>query len=238
MKYSLHSDTAILFFSRSAREESSCKRFVSGKRRNAHIAQSLIGHTRKQLRQTDLPVYEINEGQQQGGSFGERLANAFSEIFNKGYRYVIAVGNDTPELRSSHITEAKYILTEGKAQIVLGPSSDGGTWLMGYSRKAFDQHSFRQLPWNSPNLLQAVVKRAGGEGAISLLESFADIDSHNDLIHFLRQPTNRSKTLQKLVRFIFSILGSHAVKTKHNIVDLPHRRTQRPCCARLPCSSD
>lgn len=203
------SKVAILFFSRSAEAEGMRKQFVNdtNRRKNVGVARSLIEHTRRQLSQTGLPVYEINEKFQQGASFGERFANAFSNIFEKGYRYVIAVGNDTPELTTSHLNEARQLLTEGQSQIVLGPANDGGTWLMGYHREAFDHRSFRRLPWNSGGLLQTILERAGNEVSISQLETFADIDDFRTLICFVNQYKFSNSSLLLLTGLILNILS-------------------------------
>jgi len=202
------SKVAILFFSRSAEAEGMRKQFVNdtNRKKNVGVARSLIGHTRKQLRQTNIPVYEINETHQKGTSFGERFANAFAEVFEKGYRYVIAVGNDTPELTAKHLNEAQQLLTGGQAQIVLGPAQDGGTWLMGYHRQAFDHRSFQRLPWKSPRLLHVILKQSRKEIAISQLESFADIDNFKILIHFVHQCNFSCSSLLLLAGLILNIL--------------------------------
>jgi len=203
-------DVAILFFSRSAEAEGASKQFVCDKNRedkNVSIARSLIKHTRKQLNQTRLPVYEFGEKVQQGTSFGEKFANAFTQAFNEGYEYVIAVGNDTPELTSAHITEAEQLLTEEQKQIVLGPAEDGGTWLMGYSREAFEACSFEHLPWNSNRLLTTILVQNGGNTSVALLEPFADIDDYNTLINFVNQFKYYSSSLSVLAGLILHILS-------------------------------
>jgi glycosyltransferase A (GT-A) superfamily protein (DUF2064 family) len=212
MKQSFDSNVAVLFFSCSPEAEGGRKQFISDKRNNIRVARSFIEHTREQIRRTGLPVYEINEKLQKGDSFGERFSNAFTRLFNKGYKYIIAVGNDTPELKSSHINKADQLLTEGKAQIVLGPAEDGGTWLMGYHREAFEARSFQQLPWNTSRLFQQIIERAGNEVSISQLESFADIDNYNGLLDFANRSGFNSRSLLLLVRLIRNILSGNPVK--------------------------
>lgn len=124
-----------------------------------------------------------------------------------GYRYVIAIGNDTPRLQARHLLKAASQLTRGRSDMVIGPASDGGTWLMGYARDAFDPSSFCDLPWQTPNLLDAVMAARDDRYSIALLETFGDIDDAHSLQLFLR--TNRIfDDLTQLVNRLCSLLGS------------------------------
>ncbi|MDZ7682817.1 MAG: DUF2064 domain-containing protein [Fodinibius sp.] len=180
-------NTAILFFSRSAHAESGYKQFVTDRQKNSCIAHSLIRHTLRQAEQTGLPVFHIDEQQQQGTTFGARFTNAFAQIFARGYDYVISIGNDIPELQSHHITKAARQLTSGQTDAVLGPDADGGTWLMGYSRAAFSADTFRKLPWQSSRLLDTIIEQRS-DIAIHQLELLADIDNAREFNALFERP--------------------------------------------------
>jgi len=202
------SNLAILFFSRSAKTEGIKKNFIrDSKQKNTQLARSLIKHTRDQIHRSGFPVFEINEKLQTGNSFGERIENAFKSIFDKGFNYVIAVGNDTPRLRHAHLITAAERLLSAESDIVLGPAKDGGTWLMGYSREAFNHHSLQELPWKSPSLLNAILEISGEQFSISQLECFADIDNYTSLESFIKR-NKFVAFLLKLIRHIRSILAS------------------------------
>lgn len=202
------SNLAILFFSRSAKTEGIKKNFIrDSKQKNTQLARSLIKHTRDQIQQSGFPVFEINEKLQTGSSFGERIENAFKNIFDKGFNYVIAVGNDTPQLRHAHLITAADRLLSAENDIVLGPAKDGGTWLMGYSREAFNRHSLQELPWKSPSLLSAILEISGKQFSISLLERFSDIDNYTSLESFVER-NKFVAFLLKLIRYIRGILAS------------------------------
>lgn len=204
----LSSNTAILFFSRSAEAEGQNKRFLQEQNipQNTRVAELLISHTYSEIQKTDLPCFHIDEQQQIGNSFGERLTNAFRQIFKKGYNYVISVGNDTPELKAEHIREAARQLGSAKADIVLGPDIDGGTWLMGYKRDAFKESRFRHLPWNTAHLLDTILEQHDGN-EIHLLEELGDIDFAKELKAFLDRPTPNIR-LRDLLRQLKSIIAS------------------------------
>lgn len=197
-----------MFFSRSAKAEGQNKRFLQEQNipQNTRIAELLITHTYSEIQKTDLPCFHIDEQQQIGNSFGERLTNAFRQIFKRGYSYVISVGNDTPQLKAKHIREAARRLGSAKADIVLGPDIDGGTWLMGYSRDAFRENRFRHLPWNTAHLLDTILAQYDGN-EIHLLEELGDIDFAKELKAFLDRPTS-SIRLRNLLRELKSIIAS------------------------------
>lgn len=202
------SNLAILFFSRSAKTEGLNKSFVrDSKQQNMKLARSLINHTRDQIHRSGFPVFEIDEKVQTGSSFGERIENAFKSIFDKGFKYVIAVGNDTPQLRRTHLIKAADRLLSGESDIVLGPAKDGGTWLMGYSLEAFNHHSLQELPWKSPLLLSAILEISEDAFSISQLECFADIDNYSSLKLFI-EGNKFVAFLLKLIRYIRGILAS------------------------------
>ena len=68
------------------------------------------------------------------GDLGERLQAAFSAAFSKGESYVLAIGGDCPVLATSTLTEATARLV--RADVVLGPATDGGYYLFALRRSA------------------------------------------------------------------------------------------------------
>src|SRR5205807_1266758 len=67
--------------------------------------------------------------EQRGASFGERLRNALADARGLGYREVVAVPGDVPGLSAAHLRAAFAAL--GRHPVVLGPSPDGGVYLLG-----------------------------------------------------------------------------------------------------------
>ena len=198
--------TAILFFSRSGPGEAKHKQFVSDSRKNSRVAHSLITHSYQRAKQADLPVFHIDEQQQQGATFGERFTHAFQQVFERGYDYVISVGNDIPQMQTHHIKKAAQQLSSGQADVVLGPDADGGTWLMGYSRKAFSADGFRRLPWNTDRLLATILDQRNNI-KIHQLERLSDIDDGRAFQQFLRDKWI-SVSLTALIRRLRTILGA------------------------------
>ena len=94
--------------------------------------------------------FEIDLKLQKGSDLGEKMANAFSEMLAK-YNDVIIIGCDCPEIKRDDINLASSKLNEG-VDIVLGPSEDGGFYLIGMSQAR--NELFENIPWGSPSVLE------------------------------------------------------------------------------------
>ncbi len=135
--------TALLVFALSVEEELKRKPFMKA----GDLVISLDRYTRRVTKKSGLPVFYVDETKQQGDSFGAKLSNAFQSVFDQGFDAVVAIGNDCPQLQESHIHQATHHLIFGKP--VLGPSVDGGFYLIGLCRQHFDQDTFSKYAWNT-----------------------------------------------------------------------------------------
>ena len=208
------SNTAVIFFSLTPREEARQKSLVSGSEfvKDFRIAVLLRGHVKRQVDQTDLPCFLFDEYNQKGETFGEKFVSGIEKVFNDGFENVIVVGSDTPMLQSEHILKAADELQNELSDVVLGPAGDGGTWLMGFSYRSFNANIVENLPWKTDNLLKSIIEQMGEANLISFLDTFDDLDSNKDLQNFLRswhardgliQLKKRIKTIIEYVWFEF-----------------------------------
>ncbi|WP_299678258.1 DUF2064 domain-containing protein [uncultured Dokdonia sp.] len=167
--------TAILIFAQSAQKEAANKPFKNA----AQLFTQLNNHTITTVKKSNLPYYRATEEEQVGMTFGERLTNAIQSIYEKGYENVITIGNDTPNLKVHHIVDAVQKLETHK--LILGPSKDGGFYLLGLHKSQFDPTKFLQLPWQT-NLLSEKLLHvySENENAI-LLNTLSDIDTLFDI---------------------------------------------------------
>ena len=164
---------AILLFTRSTHIEASQKCFHSGisEKGNIEVARKLIHQTINTCIRSKIPYFVIDQKQQTGSYFGEKLSNAFRHIYNQGYTDVIAIGNDCPNLNVSDLNRATNLLINGTN--VIGPAKDGGVYLIGLSRESFDNGVLSSIHWNSKSVLTELT------GAIHKIEFLApkfDID--------------------------------------------------------------
>lgn len=188
MHQSLQSSIAVLFFSRSAAQEASAKQWLSrqGDQGNKLIAKSLIQNSLQVLEKAGLPVYQIDESSQRGRTFGERIANAFQDVFDKGYRGVIAVGNDTPDLDQVNWGAVREALEQGFC--VLGPNLRGGTYLIGLTADHFQKTGFERLPWKTSRVFEALKQslEVPGAAGVLILSAFRDCNTLQDLLQMAR----------------------------------------------------
>src|SRR4030042_1471796 len=83
--------------------------------------------------------------EQSSGDLGERMKAAFLEAFQQGAQRVILHGTDIPGLTTQHIDDAFDALKSH--DLVLGPSTDGGYWLIGLKKPA---DLFDRIEWGAP----------------------------------------------------------------------------------------
>ncbi|MBN1102764.1 MAG: TIGR04283 family arsenosugar biosynthesis glycosyltransferase [Deltaproteobacteria bacterium] len=114
---------------------------------------------------------------QNGADLGSRMESAFDDAFREGCRRVVLHGTDIPGLSVSHLREAFSALD--RHDLVLGPSTDGGYWLMGLRRPV---RLFEGIEWGEASVLEATLARAAAQGLTThLLKPLTDIDTAGDL---------------------------------------------------------
>ncbi len=124
---------------------------------------------------------------QEGRDLGERMARAVARGFAAGFSRVLLRGSDTPDLPGAILLEAKEILEADQAEVVLGPASDGGYYLVGL--KTLYPELFQGLPWSGSMVLAETLRRARRLSLrVHLLNSWPDIDTYADLLRFLQTP--------------------------------------------------
>lgn len=112
------------------------------------------------------------------GNLGERMACAFREAFHAGMDRVVLMGTDIPEITVSIVRAAFENLYS--ADVVLGPASDGGYYLIGL-RQVVPQ-LFVDMPWGTDKVLERTKSIADDLGlSVIFLDTLADIDRIEDL---------------------------------------------------------
>ena len=178
-------NTAILIFALSSQEEQKRKKIEN----SDHLFHALSEHSLKIVSRTGLPYFHYTEKEQEGSSFGERFTNAIQAVFNKGYGQIITIGNDSPQIKTSHIQRAAMLLSNNKS--VIGPSADGGFYLMGLHRDNFNAIKFKELPWQTSRLASQLIKEfSNASYNFVQLERLFDIDNCWDL-HIISKFSNQ-----------------------------------------------
>jgi rSAM/selenodomain-associated transferase 1 len=116
---------------------------------------------------------------QRGADLGARLANCFRDALGAGAEAVVVAGADSPTLPVERVAEAFDALAGG-ADVVLGPTEDGGYYLVGARR--LHEPLFRDVAWSTDRVLAVTLERARSHGlGVRLLEPWYDVDEPADL---------------------------------------------------------
>lgn len=114
---------------------------------------------------------------QEPGDLGARMAAAFRRAFRDASR-VCVIGTDAPGVGRSAVAEAFRALES--ADVVLGPASDGGYYLLALDRPR--PELFRDVPWSTSDVLSVTRERASAAGLrVHLLSERTDLDTGSDL---------------------------------------------------------
>jgi len=115
---------------------------------------------------------------QEGRTLGERLVHAFGVSFGHGSQQVVIIGSDSPHLPVGYIEQAFHALDE--SDIVVGPSNDGGYYLIGLSRPCM--RLFEEVIWTGDQVFERATQNALTFGyTLKILPSYYDIDTIEDL---------------------------------------------------------
>jgi glycosyltransferase A (GT-A) superfamily protein (DUF2064 family) len=190
--------TAILIFTNSAEADSRNKKILNGEK----VFNSLNASVFKKAKKTLLPTIVLSTDAQRGNSFGERFYNAFTTVFDYGFDNIIAIGNDTPQLTTQLILSAHHALKTEK--ITIGPSLDGGFYLLGIDKSTFLNLNFTSLSWQTPKLFSQIFKRLQeSEKETKVLRRLSDIDHLNDLKIIQNLSKNISLNFKAIISQIF-----------------------------------
>ena len=103
---------------------------------------------------------------QRGNDFGERLCFAAEDLFKVGFESVCLINSDSPTVTAASFAEAVKELGKPGDRIVLGPSDDGGYYLIGL--KQSHRQVFEEIDWSTEHVFNQTLLRA----------SEADVEVH------------------------------------------------------------
>ena len=130
------------------------------------------------------PLYEAYSCvRQKGSDLGERMYNAFVEVSSLGYSQFVLIGSDIPDLPAEIISEAFEHLE--RRDVVLGPSRDGGYYLIGVNRERIDDAIFKGIPWSTSQVFEKTITNLRNKDlSWAALTLWNDIDDAEDLKRF------------------------------------------------------
>ena len=133
------------------------------------------------------------------GDLGTRMKSAFEVQFEEGYEKVILIGSDTP-----HISKEIFDLTMTKLstnEIVIGPSLDGGYYLIAFNHTTFNKEVFEEISWSTSSVLEQTLQKLHTK-EVYLTMNLNDIDTFEDLKQFFNEYSQNDFKNSKTVSFL------------------------------------
>ena len=129
--------------------------------------------------------YENNNVyKQEGKTLGDKMFNAFEEQFEKNYDNIVLIGSDTPHISKEQLEESLESLE--KKKIVVGPSLDGGYYLIGFNKTALKKEIFEDISWSTNKVFNQTLQKVN-TNELYLLKYLNDIDDIDDLKTFYKE---------------------------------------------------
>lgn len=139
-----------------------------------------------------LPA-EVGLVAQRGEALGERLIFATEDLFALGFQAICLINSDSPTVPPQLFSHAVRILSTQEDSVVLGPSEDGGYYLIGFNR--LHRALFENIQWSTSRVLQQTQEKAQERGLpVHLLPTWYDVDD--------------ATTLRRLCQELFAEKGS------------------------------
>lgn len=125
---------------------------------------------------------------QEGDSLGERMMNAFQRVMDMGYKEVVLIGSDIPEITTMDIMESFKVL--GESDICIGPTLDGGYYLIGM--KEIHKRLFtEEMKWGNKTVLEGTFRLIDElRLSVGLAPKKRDIDTGEDFEYLLKNLEN------------------------------------------------
>ncbi len=140
---------------------------------------------------------------QRGKDTGERMRNAFQDVFEKGYERAVLIGTDIPTLPLRYINEAFELLDS--REIVVGVNADGGYYLIGMQKPV--KNVFEGIDWGTDRVLEQTFSRIEQKRLkLACLDVWYDVDTPEDLkflkVHLKYLKENGEKIPERTCRFL------------------------------------
>ena len=120
--------------------------------------------------------------EQRGDDLGSRMESAISDVLGMGYEKAVLTGSDIPELEADTIETAFSML--GCCDTVIGPTSDGGYYLIGMSE--LHHEVFNVKTYGVSTVFEETISSIRKAGiSVETVDEYSDIDTKEDLADFM-----------------------------------------------------
>ncbi len=151
---------------------------------------------------------------QEGKDLGERINNAFITGFTQGYQHIVLIGSDCLDIRPYHVQRSFALLDTYDA--VLGPSLDGGFYLVGLKTPV--PELFLHRTWSHEKVLDETITRLEALNLhFTLIDKLTDIDTADTLqasrlwapISIIIPTYNEQETIEATLQHLTKLTTDH-----------------------------
>jgi rSAM/selenodomain-associated transferase 1 len=129
-------------------------------------------------------------------NFGDCLLHTIEEIFAREHASAVVLNSDSPTLPTAFLVETAAALARPGDRAVLGPSSDGGYYLLGL--KAAHRHMFENIAWSTEQVAKQTLERAREIGLdVHRLPVWYDVDDIDGLRRLHAELSDRQDLLDR-----------------------------------------
>ncbi|HEV2236284.1 MAG TPA: TIGR04282 family arsenosugar biosynthesis glycosyltransferase [Ktedonobacterales bacterium] len=122
---------------------------------------------------------------QRGVDFADRLDGIARDLAGAGYRRTVIASSDSPHLPAARVRDAFAALA--RADVALGPATDGGYYLVGFHARPAPPDLFRDITMSTPHVLDDTLRRAARLSLrVAPLPATFDVDEPADLLTLAR----------------------------------------------------
>jgi len=138
---------------------------------------------------------------QERGDLGERMEGALAELWRRGHRNAAIIGGDVVPPPLEIFYDAFEFLSSPDPRVVIGPSRDGGYYLIGMNRPT--PEIFADMTWSHDRVLRETVARLARLGVdYSLLPTWFDVDTASDLDRLRRAEPSVRAAMRRTVAWL------------------------------------
>jgi uncharacterized protein len=172
--------------------------------KEAYMLRIAFYPAEKEREMREMLGHEYSYIPQRGGDLGERMKLSFLRCFGEGARSVLLIGSDIPDLPVRFVDEAFRALDEHDA--VIGPSVDGGYYLIGFKGDTFNGDVFAGISWGAETVFQETMNILHTAGAlVHVLPLWCDIDKREDISLLIKNSKDTGFADSKTIMYLKTI---------------------------------
>ena len=141
---------------------------------------------------------------QRGADLGTRMKSAFIDCFSEGFKSLVLIGSDFPDLPLK-IIEDSFAILDSPSNAVIGPAADGGYYLIGFRYDNFLPAIFEGLTWSTASVFLETLKILHAYSRqTEIIQEWRDVDTRDDLINLMERNKSTAFAHSRTMKYLAS----------------------------------